>query len=344
LTSHFYLEEKSASMRSLPFIPLLLIVSLGCTPNQSESYKIHTVSGEIEPGEMGLTLIHEHILVDFIGADSTGYHRWDKDSVVHRVLPFLEEIKARGVKTLVECTPSYLGKDPILLSKLHDATGINFITNTGYYGAVEGKYLPEYAFTESAVQLSKRWINEIQGGIEDTGVKPGFIKISVNSGSNLSETDEKLVRAAAMTHKETGLLIVSHTGNWETANAQIEILKREKVDLHHFVWVHAQAEQNFQKYIEAKNEGVWISLDGIAWDVQGHLDRIVYCKENGLLDHVLLSHDAGWYSPGEPNGGDVKPFTALFDELIPMLKEKGFTQTELDLMLIQNPAKAFSIK
>ena len=331
------------SMRKF-FSVFFLLILIACTPQKMDKGKILTISGEISPEEMGLTLIHEHILVDFIGADSTGYHRWDKDSVVQRVLPFLEEIKARGVNTLVECTPSYLGKDPILLKKLHEATGINFLTNTGYYGAVEGKYLPSHAYSESAEELSKRWIAEFENGIEDTGIKPGFIKISVNSGPSLSQMDEKLVRAAAKTQKETGLLIVSHTGTWETAEAQIQVLKNEKVDLNHFVWVHAQNEKNFQKYMEAKNEGVWISLDGIAWDVPGHLERIVFCKENGLLDHVLLSHDAGWYSPGEANGGDFKGFTALFDALIPLLKEKGFTQTELDLMLIQNPAKAFSIK
>ena len=331
------------SMRKF-FSVFFLLILIACTPQKMDKGKILTISGEISPEEMGLTLIHEHILVDFIGADSTGYHRWDKDSVVQRVLPFLEEIKARGVNTLVECTPSYLGKDPILLKKLHEATGINFLTNTGYYSAVEGKYLPSHAYSESAEELSKRWIAEFENGIEDTGIKPGFIKISVNSGPLLSQMDEKLVRAAAKTHKETGLLIVSHTGTWETAEAQIQVLKNEKVDLNHFVWVHAQNEKNFQKYIEAKNEGVWISLDGIAWDVPGHLERIVFCKENGLLDHVLLSHDAGWYSPGEANGGDFKGYTALFDALIPLLKEKGFTQTELDLMLIQNPAKAFSIK
>lgn len=331
------------SMRKF-FSVFFLLILIACTPQKMDKGKILTISGEISPEEMGLTLIHEHILVDFIGADSTGYHRWDKDSVVQRVLPFLEEIKARGVNTLVECTPSYLGKDPILLKKLHEATGINFLTNTGYYGAVEGKYLPSHAYSESAEELSKRWIAEFENGIEDTGIKPGFIKISVNSGPLLSQMDEKLVRAAAKTQKETGLLIVSHTGTWETAEAQIQVLKNEKVDLNHFVWVHAQNEKNFQKYMEAKNEGVWISLDGIAWDVPGHMERVVFCKENGLLDHVLLSHDAGWYSPGEANGGDFKGYTALFDALIPLLKEKGFTQTELDLMLIQNPAKAFSIK
>ncbi|MCH6201093.1 phosphotriesterase [Aquiflexum sp. LQ15W] len=326
-------------------IPLFLfVIVFGCTPQEAEQGKIYSVNGEISPSEMGLTLIHEHILVDFIGADSTGYHRWDKDSVVQRVLPFLEEIKARGVKTLVECTPSYLGKDPVLLQKLAEASDIQFVSNTGYYGAVEGKYLPAHAFTESAEQLAKRWVTEFQEGIEDTGVRPGFIKISVNSGAPLSEMDKKLVRAAAFTHMETGLLIVSHTGNWETANAEIEVLKEEKIDLFHFVWVHAQAEKDFENYKKAAEEGVWISLDGIAWDIPGHLERILYCKENGLLDHVLLSHDAGWYSPGEPDGGDFKGFTALFDELIPMLREKGFTQSELDLMLVQNPGKAFSIK
>lgn len=293
---------------------------------------------------MGLTLIHEHILVDFIGADSTGYHRWDKDSVVQRVLPFLEEIKSKGVKTIIECTPSYLGKDPILLQKLTDLTGIRFITNTGYYGAVGEKYLPEHAFSESAEELAKRWIREFEKGIEDTGVVPGFIKISVNEGDQLSPMDRKLVQAAAITHLETGLLIVSHTGPWNTAKAEIDVLKESGVDVSNFVWVHAQAEKDFDNYLKAAEHGVWISLDGIAWDVSGHLDRILYCKENRILDRVLLSHDAGWYSPGEPNGGDFIGFTALFDELIPLLKEKGFTQQELDLMLIENPAKAFSNK
>ena len=144
--------------------------------------------------------------------------------------------------------------------------------------------------------------------------------------------DRKLVQAAAITHLETGLLIVSHTGPWHTAKAEIDVLQESGVDVSNFVWVHAQAEQDFSNYLKAADYGVWISLDGIAWDVPAHLERIVYCKENGILDRVLLSHDAGWYSPGEPHGGDFLGFTALFDELIPLLKEKGFTQKELDLM------------
>jgi phosphotriesterase-related protein len=323
---------------------LVIFIFFSCTEEKVSSTYIQTVSGKISPAEMGLTLIHEHILVDFIGADSTGYHRWDKDSVVQRVLPFLEEIQTNGVKTIIECTPSYLGKDPVLLQKLTDQTGIRFLTNIGYYGAVGGKYLPEHAFSESAEDLAKRWIREFEEGIEDTGVVPGFIKISVNEGAQLSEIDRKLVHAAAITHLETGLLIVSHTGPWNTAKAEIDVLQESGVDVSNFVWVHAQAEKDFSNYIKAAEYGVWISLDGIAWDVPAHLERIVFCKENGILDRVLLSHDAGWYSPGESNGGDFLGFTALFEELIPLLKDKGFTQQDIDLMLIENPAMAFSIK
>lgn len=324
-------------------IPLLIFFIIFSCADQKSTY-VQTVSGKISPDEMGLTLIHEHILVDFIGADSTGYHRWDKDSVIQRVLPFLEELKVRGVKTIVECTPSYLGKDPVLLSKLTELTGIRFLTNTGYYGAVGAKYLPKHAFEESAAQLSQRWVGEFREGIESTGIKPGFIKISVNEGAVLSEVDKKLVQAAAITHLETGLLIVSHTGTWKTAKAEIDVLQESGVDVSNFVWVHAQTEKDFKNYTKAAEYGLWISLDGIAWDVPGHLERIVFCKENKILDRVLLSHDAGWYSPGEPKGGNFVGFTALFDELVPLLKEKGFTQKELDLILIENPAKAFSIK
>lgn len=330
-------------MKQLILIIPLLILVFSCSNQNERKNFIETVNGKIESDQMGLTLIHEHVLVDFIGADSTGFHRWDKDSVVQVLMPYLEEVRSRGVVTIIECTPSFLGKDPILLQKLSDLSGIQFITNTGYYGAVGGKYLPSHAYSESARELADRWIEEVNHGIEGTGIFPGFIKISVNEGDNLSQIDKKLVRAAAITHKESGLLIVSHTGPWATAKAQIDVLKEEGVDPKKFVWVHAQAEEDFNNYVKAAEIGVWISLDGIVWDVEGHLERIIFAKEKRLLDHILLSHDAGWYSPGEPNGGDFKGFTSLFDELIPLLKEKGFTQKELDLMLIENPAKAFSI-
>ncbi len=320
---------------------LLFLILFCCNPKAKDNKQI--APSELDRStEAGYILIHEHVLVDFGGADIAGYHRWDRDSVIMRVMPFLEEAKARGVKTILECTPAYLGRDPVLLSQLTELTGIKFVTNTGYYGAVNGKYLPAHAFVESAEELASRWIKEYEDGIEATGVYPGFIKIGVNESEVLSEMDAKLVNAAAITHQKTGLMIVSHTGNWATAKAQIDILQQHQIDLTQFVWVHAQAEKDFSKYVEAAALGVWISLDGVAWDVQGHLERIKFCHKQKLLNRVLLSHDAGWYSPGEKGGGEFTGYTALFDELIPKLKDAGIGIPEIDTLLTHNPVQAFS--
>lgn len=332
-------------MKKLHFlIPILLLSQFCQSPEKKENYIIQTVAGKIQPDDLGLALIHEHVLVDFIGADSTGFHRWDKEEVVSFLIPYIREVQDRGVKTIVECTPSFLGKDPELLHMLSERTGMKFLTNVGYYGAVSGKYLPEHAYHESAEELSKRWIAEAREGIEGTGVKPGFIKISVNEGAVLSEMDTKLVKAAALTHHETGLLVVSHTGSWQTAKAQIDILKTMNVSLGNFVWVHAQNEKDFENYRIAHKKGVWISLDGVVWDVRGHLERLLFLKEQVGLERVLISHDAGWYEPGLADQKNFKGFTSIFDELIPLLYENGFSRADIDLLLIENPKKAFVIR
>jgi len=79
---------------------------------------IYTVNGSIPASDMGINLIHEHMLVDFIGAEKTGYHRWDRDKVAKKVLPYLADAKNAGVNTILECTPAFLGRDPLLLKML----------------------------------------------------------------------------------------------------------------------------------------------------------------------------------------------------------------------------------
>lgn len=283
------------------------------------------------------------MLVDFIGADSVSQDRYNHELVVEKVLPYLLEVKQYGVKTIFDCTPSYLAKNPILLKDLSDKSGIQIVTNTGFYGAVGGKYLPNFVFEESASEIAERWISEFENGIEGTGIKPGFIKISVNEEEPLRGIDAKLVKAAGITYQETGLQIVSHTGTWNTARQEIEILEEMGINPSTFVWVHAQAEQNFQNYLKAVEKGIWISLDGIGWGTKEYVDRLVFAKENGFLKHVLISHDAGWYDPGKPDGGDFQPFTGIFENLMPALNEMGWSQTDWELLLIENPKKAFGI-
>ncbi|MBN3583692.1 phosphotriesterase [Algoriphagus aestuarii] len=326
------------------FSPVLLIAFLlfSCSESETiESERINSVNGPIALDSIGLTLVHEHMLVDFIGADSVSTDRYQRDKVIEKVLPYLMEVKKYGVKTIFDCTPSYLAKDPELLKILSEKSGIQFITNTGFYGAVGGKYLPGFVFQENASQLADRWIGEFEKGIDNTEIKPGFIKISVNEEEPLREVDAKLVRAAGITHENTGLLIYSHTGTWNTAKQEVEILQKMGIDPSAFVWVHAQAEQDFQNYLTAAQLGVWISLDGIGWGLQEYEDRLLFAKENGILEHVLISHDAGWYDPSKPEGGDFVPFTNIFEKLMPALNAKGFEEADWKLLLEENPKRAF---
>lgn len=328
----------------MKFFIVFLLLLAGCTAAQPEDEKyVITVGGPIAADSLGLTLIHEHVLVDFIGADSTGYHRWDRDSAFQVILPHLLEVRKAGVSTIFEYTPAFLGRDPRLLKMLADASGLQLITNTGLYGAVDNKYLPPYAWEESADELAARWIREFEEGIEDTGIRPGFIKISVAPDS-LSPLHEKLVRAAARTHKATGLTIASHTGPALPAFQQLDVLASENVPPEAFIWVHAQNEKDLSRHTEFAERGGWVSLDGLAWgDLQEYLKMVTNLKNAGYLDRVLLSHDAGWYSPGEQNGGEFRGYTVLIREFIPLLRNNGFTRDEIDQLVIENPRQAFAI-
>ena len=311
---------------------------------RSQNDFVMTVTGKIPASSLGITLVHEHILVDFIGAQEYDPHRWDDEEVYNKVLPYLKELKTLGCNTLVDCTPAYLGRDVQLLKKLSSVSGIKIITNTGYYGGSAHKFLPPQVFNESPAQLSERWIEEFRQGIEHSGIYPGFIKISVNN-SNLSEVSGKLIRAAGLTHLKTGLTIASHTGPGVPALEQLEILKEVRVSPSAFIWVHAQAEKDWSYFKKAADLGAWVSLDGLSEEkVNDYLQMLLYLKNEKCLHRALISHDAGWYEPGKPGGGTFRGYTVLFTKLLPLLKEKGFTEGEISQLIRINPANALSIK
>lgn len=339
------------------FITLTLLFTLSsCTEQPSspeEELQIMTVTGPIPIAELGTTLAHEHVLVDWIGADSTGYHRWDRSDVISRMQPYLDEARVLGFQTMFECTPAYLGRDPFLLKELSEITGLQIVTNTGYYGAVDNRFMPAHAREESAEDLAARWIDEFNNGIDGSDIRPGFIKISVAGEGALSDLHRKIVTAAGLTHLETGLTIISHTTGSEPAAEQVELLKELGVDPSAWVWTHAQA-GDLNTQINLAMEGAWISLDNFNYDPdregddQGNLDwfreRLMSLKNKNLLDHVLISHDAGWYKPDEENGGSIRGYTEISRHLLPALLEDGFTRDEISQLLINNPADAFGIR
>lgn len=302
-----------------------------------------TVRGPIEPDQLGFTLTHEHILVDFIGADKISPDRYDQDVAFQFVLPYLKEAKSLRCESLVECTPSYLGKDPVLCRRLSEASGIHILTNVGYYGAAGDRFIPDFAYAETADQLADRWIKDADS-VDGTGIRAGFIKIGVDKTS-LSRIDTKLVRAAARTHLRTGLLIYSHTGYATPAREQITILKEEDVHPSAWVWTHAQNEKDNDQHEKAAREGAWIAFDGVSPDkkkVARDLKHFREMKKRGLLQQVLLSQDAGWYRPSAEQ--KFRAYDFIFKSFLVKLREVGLTDEDIHQVTVENPKRALTIR
>ena len=301
--------------------------------------RVSTVRGPVSATALGTTLVHEHVLVDFVGADKVSRQRYDADEAFRTVLPHLLALKERGGRTLVECTPAWLGRDPAFLRRLSEASGLHIVTNTGYYGAAQHKYLPAHAFDESAERLAERWTSEWHDGIEGTGIRPGFLKTGVDAGP-LSPVDRKLITAAAICHRRTGLRIHCHTGDGRAAMDILTVLEGQHVSPAAFVWVHAQNEKDRTLHLRAARAGAWIELDGISEESrEAHVSALMDLARAGYLGRALISQDAGWYHVGEPAGGRFRPYTFLFDGFLPALRRAGLAEADVRTLLVENPAR-----
>jgi phosphotriesterase-related protein len=285
-------------------------------------------------GQAKSILVHEHIMVDFIGAAQIRPGRYDPDDVFRVARSKIEEVRDLGCVRLLECTPNFLGRDALLCRRLEEATGVEIWTNTGIYGAANHKFVPDFARTETAEQLARRWIAEFETGID--GVRPRFIKTGVNKGP-LHEMDRKLVRAAALTSRATGLPIASHTGDGAAALEQLEIVATEHVAPARFVWVHAQNEKDHTIHERVARAGAWVEFDGIGpKSADWHLECVRFMAKTGLLGRTLISQDAGWYHVGEPGGGNYRGYTFLYTDFLPRLDRAWIATLTWD-----NPMEAF---
>jgi phosphotriesterase-related protein len=312
------------------------------TPANPVKTSVPTATGSVAPSLLGTTLIHEHVLVDFVGADRVSPSRYNRDEVFRVALPKLQEVRRRGCRTLVECTPAYLGRDPELLRRLSKASGVLVLTNTGYYGAARDKHLPKHAFEETPEQLAQRWVREAQDGIDGTGIRPAFQKLGVDAGP-LSAVDRKLIEAGCLTWQQTGLRMHVHTGNGEAALGILEVLKQRGVPARAYVWVHAQNERDREIHRRLGAEGAFLEFDGInERSLDRHLAAVLDLWKAGFANQLLISQDSGWYHVGEPGGGNYRGYTFLFDAFLPALRRARMTEADLRRLLVLNPRTVFA--
>jgi phosphotriesterase-related protein len=316
-----------------------LATAYGATPKRR---KVQTVRGEVEPRQLGTALVHEHVLVDFIGAERVSRSRYSADEVFAAALPRLKSLYAAACRTLVDCTPAYLGRDTALLRRLSESSGLHIVTNTGLYAANKERHVPRFAFQESAEPIARRWLAEYNRGIDGTGIKPGFIKIGVDAGP-LTEIGAKLVSAGCVCQKWTGLRLHIHTGNGAAALGILHLLGQHDVPAAAYVWVHAQTEKDRSIHVKLAQAGSWLEFDGVGpRTLEDHVTAVTDLIARGYLRQLLVSQDSGWFHVGEPNGGTFNGYTYLFEEFVPKLRAAGIGDGDIRTLLSGNPARVLT--
>ncbi len=336
------------------FVQQLSALTLGTTLlpkvglSHASTAKVYTVTGAIDASELGTCLTHEHIMSNF-GGERSYDPNYDVSALKAQVIPYLKKIKSLGVDSILDCTTAYFGRDVQLLRELSEESELYLITNTGYYGAANDRYVPEHAYEESAEQLAERWVAEFERGIDGTDIRPGFIKIAADGGE-VSKIDQKLMRAALKTSRDTNLTIACHTGNNPAVpQLALQLMEEESTEPQRWIWTHAHQMNTADELLKMAQQGLWISLDGLRTNesygarnhkvINHHVQLLQTLKDGGLLAQVLISHDGNSF----PRGGAIRPYEAIFTRFIPLLKKNGFTTEEIDQLLQVNPQRAFAI-
>jgi len=308
---------------------------------------IQTVKSKVDTTSLGFMLPHEHLFVDLRGPNAPGYAQADPETVVRVMRPFLTAIEDAGVTAFADCAPVGVGRNVAVLRRLAEITPIHIIAPTGRYR--EG-FIPAESIGLSAEALANLWITELTEGMEGTDSHAGFIKIAMSDNGPLP-LEVISIKAAVLASKHTGAVVASHTIGGAVARREIDILEAEGHDLQRFIWVHAHTEPDTAIHIEAARRGAYVEFDAIGaenWHPQAKLlETVLALLEAGYAEHILLSHDAGWYDPAQPDGqpkpDGIRGYTALSEQFIPLLRQQGVDDETIHLLTVTNPARAFAL-
>ena len=170
--------ETAAVSRRTALRTLGLIALAPICPRIAEGVShAQTVLGPVAAPQLGLTLAHEHIMVDFAGAEVVAPSRYEPEAVHAAVLPRLREVYAVGVRTIVDGTSRFLGRDAAIYRRLAQTSGVHIIAATGLY---RDKYLPAFAMTEPVDILREFMLREVWEGMDGTDVRAGVVKIAAS--------------------------------------------------------------------------------------------------------------------------------------------------------------------
>lgn len=301
-----------------------------------------TTLGPKTSDELGMILPHEHVFVDLRTWDTPGYAQAESEAVVRLMAPELTQAQKADVTAIVECSAVGVGRRADIERAVSEAASFPLVIPTGIY---REPWAPDWAHQAGESKLADWMLGELQGEIEESGVQAGWIKLSAGD-DGLTECETKILRAAATAARATNAVIGSHTIRGRVVRDQLDIIEAMGYTSERFIWIHTQAEPDFELHLEMARRGAWLEYDWIGGDEPGsdalYIERIQRVLDAGLGDHLLLSQDRGWYDPAQPGGGTPKPYTYLSEQFLPKLRDVGVDDATIRQMTHTNPYRAFA--
>ena len=303
---------------------------------------ITTTLGLYNNPELGTILPHEHIFVDLRTWDTPGYAQAKVEEVIQLMAPEIKKAQKVGVSAIVECSTVGVGRRADIDRAVSEATNLPLVIPTGIY---REPWIPDWAHAASEAELTDWMLGELQDEIEESGVQAGWIKLSAGD-DGLTACETKILRAAATAGRETNAVIGSHTIRGRVVQDQLDIIEAMGYDVERFIWIHTQAEPDFELHLEMARRGAWLEYDAIGnidnENDEYYLQHIQRLVDAGLGGKLLLSHDRGWYDPAIPGGGIPKPYTYLADQFLPKLRAIGVDEGMIHQLTHLNPFQAFA--
>ena len=304
--------------------------------------KLITTLGDKSSSELGFILPHEHVFVDLRTWDTPGYAQADVDDVLRLMVPELDKAKAVGVTAIVECSAVGVGRRADIIRAVSETADLPVVVPTGIY---REPWIPAWAHNASEAELTDWMLGELQGEIEGSGVQAAWIKQSAGD-DGITDCESKILRAAARAGKKTNAIIGSHTIKGRVVRDQLDIIEETGYDPGRFIWIHTQAEDDFELHLEMARRGAWLEYDGIGnseWRAdEYYVENIQRLLDAGFEKQLLLSHDRGWYDPALPGGGIPKPYTYLSEQFLPKLRASGVDDDLIRQLTHVNPFRAFA--
>ena len=303
---------------------------------------ISTTLGPRSPAELGLILPHEHIFVDLRTWDTPGYAQAETEEVIQLMVPQLNMAQETGITAIVECSTIGVGRRADIDRAVSQAANLPLVVPTGIY---REPWVPDWAHAASEGELTEWMLGELIGEIEQSGVQAGWIKLSAGD-DGLTACETKILRAAATAARDTNAVIGSHTIRGWVVREQLDIIESMGYTPERFIWIHTQAEPDFELHLEMGRRGAWLEYDAIGnADIENdeyYIQRIQRLLEAGLEDQLLLSQDRGWYDPALPGGGVPQPYTYLTEQFLPKLRAAGVDEATIHKLTHSNPYRAFA--